>query len=127
MLAAEWSTYVINKRLTLAEFIEFEMKRREMGTREFARFLGVSPSTISKHTNEEKVITPSVEFLVALADRTETNLESILAIAFPAVAERTALSPRAAILAQNLDHLPEALQDMLLTFVVSQKRFGKID
>lgn len=121
MLAVYGSVTVPEEQLTLAQFIEFEMKRREMGVREFARFIGVSPSAISKHTNRAHEITPSIEFLVNLAEKTETDLMSILAMAFPAIADKMTISPRAMILAQRLDNLPKAAQDMILAFVISQK------
>jgi transcriptional regulator with XRE-family HTH domain len=106
--------------MTLAEFIDTEMKRREMGVREFAEFIGVSHSVISKHANGKNV-KPSIDFLVKLADKTETNLQAIFALVWPAVAKRTALSPRATILAQRLDNLSEPAQDVILAFVLSQK------
>lgn len=120
MIGAYGNLFMSDKQLTLAEFLEIEMNQRKMSVREFARFVGVSHSVISKHHNKED-ITPSIDFLLKLSEKTETNLQAVLAMAFPDVMKKTALSPRATILAQRFDNLSEPIQDMLLSFVVSQK------
>lgn len=97
----------------LADFILSEMKLRGMGVNEFARFCKLKAhSTISKHI-APKPPRPKIEFLLQLAEATGVSIEALIALAYPEVAERTALSPRAKILAQRIEKLPESVQDFL--------------
>ncbi len=110
------------KPITLADFIETEMKDRNMGVREFARFVGVSHSTLSKHlTRKRNRPVPREDLLVKLSDATGVNLLTLFALAYPGVAARTALSPRAMLLAQRFEKLPEAVQDFIFRAALSQQ------
>ena len=105
--------------LTLSDFIQSEMKKRDMGVVEFAKFVGVTHSTISKHLGEKAGV-PSEDFLVKLSDATTVSLETIFGLAFPRVANRMPVSPKAMLLAQRFDQLPESVQDFILRAVLSQ-------
>ena len=98
---------------TLGKFIVEEMHKRKMSMRDFASLMGVSHATISDYASDKQK-SPQSAFLVKLADTTNTNLQAIFALAYPEVAERTALSPEAIIIAQRLDRLPDNTRDILI-------------
>lgn len=95
----------------LREFILDEMRKREMSGRQFAKLVDVSSATIVNALNEREPTTPSMEFLIKLADSTGTDLATIFALAFPEVAERTRLSPDATLTAQRIEKLPDHIKD----------------
>lgn len=115
-----------HKHLTLSDFIALDMKKRGMSVVEYAAFIGVAHSTISKHLNKKKKIVPQMQFLTKLSGATGTSLEVLLAIAFPDLVQ-TALSPRAMLLAQRLDGLPEPFQDEVLRLVFGQSPLDNSD
>jgi len=97
----------------IADFILSEMKRRDLRVGEFARLVGVSHATISKHLSADPPVAKP-EFLLKLSAATGVSIEALIALAYPEVAAQTALSARAKILAQRIEKLPESIQDFLL-------------
>lgn len=97
----------------IADFILSEMKRRDLRVSEFARLVGVSHATISKHLSTKPPVAKP-EFLLKLSAATGASIEALIALAYPEVANKTALSARAKILAQRIEKLPESIQDFLL-------------
>lgn len=111
----------------LRDFILSEMKQREMSARKFAEFVDVSNDTINRALDERDTSQPSTDFLVKLSDKTNTDISTVFALAFPEVAQRTRISARALLLAQRLERLPKSVQDFILSSVVSSEAFGKAD
>lgn len=109
---------------TLSDFIQNEMNQRQMSMREFGRFVGVSDAAISRHV-AGKGGTPSEELLVKLCKATGANVVAVFALAYPDVAELTALSPKAMLAAQLIDSLPDSIQDFILGAAISQKGVRK--
>lgn len=103
--------------LTLRDFILDEMHKRDMSGRQFAEFVGVAQSTISRAIDEREPTGPGVELMLKLADATHTDVTTIFALAFPDVAARTKLSPDAALMAQRIEQLPEHLQEAIRVLI----------
>lgn len=108
---------------TLGQFIEQEMRQRDMSVREFAEFVGVSHPTIVKfreHGIQDNAGTPSMEFLVKLARKTNTSLVALLSMAFPDAASLLEIDPATFILSQRIQRLPEnirqAIDDLLAKY-----------
>lgn len=74
----------------LADFINEEMKRRDMSIRQFADFLGVTHPTVSKIIDPRDPKRPSLEFLIKLADVTQSDIRDLVAMVAPEVAGESA-------------------------------------
>lgn len=96
--------------MTLNNFIEDEMKKRDMSIREFSKLIGLSHSTISKFLNNPDTRNVSIEFLVKLAEGTNTDLASIVAMVYP---EHTSINAQSRILAERIAQLPPAQYEMI--------------
>lgn len=76
---------------TLGDFIEQQLVMRGMSAREFAKFIDVSPSLISKFRNHglsnlyagEPVGNPSLEFLYKLSKATHVGIDSLARLIYP--------------------------------------------
>lgn len=106
-------------RTSLAEFVLRQMRERDMSARQFSDYIGVSNTTINRTLDSRYEHTPSMDFLLKLADKTGTSIIAVIELAFPEVSERTGISPEALILAQRLDRLPEGVRDFILKAVLS--------
>lgn len=94
----------------LRTFILEEMRARDMSARQFAEFVGVSHTTINKFTDERSSDqTPSLGFLVRLAEATNTDLIALIELVFPGASEMQ-LSPAAKVLAQRIESLPDEIR-----------------
>jgi transcriptional regulator with XRE-family HTH domain len=89
---------------TFGEFILAEMRERDMSAREFARFIGISPTVINKFLNygEKEVGYPSVDFLLKLAKATETDVGALMRMLDPELDE---LDPQVMVIAQEIANL----------------------
>lgn len=103
---------------TLADFINHEVADRKMSMRDFAKLVGVSPTTISDYA-AGKTKQPDPKFLLKLATATNKSISAIIAIAYPEIASRTDPSARTILLAQRIESLPQDIQDYLLRTIQS--------
>lgn len=98
----------------LTQFIEDQIAMRRMTEREFARFVGVSNSTISRARGDNPP-EPSFEFVAKLSKATGHSLLSVLRLAFPeydfSVDEQTIM------LAERIIQLPPEERAQAETFV----------
>lgn len=101
----------------LQAFVLSEIRRRQISAREFADLVGVTHATINKCVNAAAG-NPSIELLLRLSKATETDLMSIIALAFPAIANQTRPDPEAFILAQRFSQLPEDIRNFLKATVL---------
>jgi transcriptional regulator with XRE-family HTH domain len=92
------------------DFIELEMKKRDMSIREFSRFVGLSHSAVSKYLNNPQEKNISIEFMVRVARATDTDLTSIVAMVYP---EQTTINPEVQILAERIAQLPPEKRKMI--------------
>ncbi len=107
---------------TLVEFLTNELKTRGMSARQFADFLDVAPSTVTTYMNPNTKAEPTLTFLRKLAQRTETPLAVIIALAYPEVApEISDLPPDVLLLASRLANLPEPTRNIIRSIIESQK------
>jgi len=102
-------------KMTLAEFIESEIKKRDMSIREFSRMAGLSHSTVSQYLNEPDSRKVSIEFLVKISVATNTDLSSIVAMVYP---ELTSIDPESRIMAEQIRKLPQDKRGMLGSLLV---------
>jgi transcriptional regulator with XRE-family HTH domain len=112
----------MSSETTLGEFIDQEIRKRQMSVREFAEFVGVTHPTILKFREHGKkeVGSPSIEFLIMLAQTTNTSLIALLAMAFPDAAPLLKVDPATLILSQRIqklpDHIRQAIDDLLAKY-----------
>jgi transcriptional regulator with XRE-family HTH domain len=112
----------MNPETSLGDFIDQELHKRQMSVREFAEFVGVTHPTIIKFREHGKkdVGSPSIEFLIKLAQATNTSLVALLAMAFPDAAPLLQVDPPTLILSQRIqklpDHIRQAIDDLLAKY-----------
>lgn len=100
---------------TLREFIEREMTTRSMSTHEFADFVGVSQSTISRAMAFEDAPEPKLDFLAKLAVATGTDIGALVALVKP---EASKIDPTARLLAERIEKLSPEDREFLDTFIL---------
>lgn len=100
---------------SLKEFIEGEMRRRDMSARQFAEFVGVAHTTINRAIDPSEATTPSPDFLVKLARATKINLSSLIALIMPEV-ETTRVDARSQMLAERIAQLPADKREIAEAF-----------
>jgi transcriptional regulator with XRE-family HTH domain len=103
--------------LTLRDFIEQEMHRREMTMRQFADFVGISHATISRTLDPIKPTEPTIDVLVKLAKATGVSLSSLIALLRPDLDEID-IDPRARVLAERIASLPDAKREIAETYLL---------
>lgn len=96
------------------QFLQDEMTRRGMSARQFSEFLDVAPSTVTRCIDEKNPATPGLDFLLKVARATGVSITSLVAMAYPDLTITTRPSPSAQILAQQIEQLPEATQEVVL-------------
>lgn len=99
------------------DFLQNEMQRRDMSARQFAEFVDVAPTTITRCVDEKNPQLPGLDFLMKLAKATGASITSLVAMAYPDLAITTRPSPSAQILAQQIEQLPEATQEVILAII----------
>lgn len=102
---------------TFRNFIRDEIRRRGYSDREFARKIGIASGTISMWLSEESAPKPELAQLIKVSDFTGISLETIIGLAYPDVAARTAMSPSARYLAQTFEALPEEVQASIFALI----------
>lgn len=103
------------ERTQFREFLEDEMRKREMSIRQFAEFVGVSHPTITRAIDPSGSVEPSFDFLVKLSEATKVDLCTIVALLAP---DRTHISARARVLAQAIEALSEGDQEIIDNFLI---------
>jgi transcriptional regulator with XRE-family HTH domain len=100
----------MDKYADLKAFVRAEMDQRNMTTRAFAEFCGVSHMTIqrlSSETPDNRKNGPELASILKIAAATGRDITAVLAIAYPEEFRNDPLSPHARIMAQRLERLPE--------------------
>lgn len=97
----------------LGEFIEAEIKRRDMSARQFADMVGVVHSTITKamYTDPPE---PSLDFLRKLAKATGVNVLDLVALYLP---EESKIDGQTRIIAERIARLPPDKREFVDTFL----------
>jgi len=100
----------------LREFIERQLQERSMSAREFARFVGVASSTISRAMSYDKSSDPSIEFLMKLSRATATDICEIIYLIYPDT--RPNRRPEVTRLADEIATLPPNMQELIDSLIV---------
>jgi transcriptional regulator with XRE-family HTH domain len=106
-------------KTSLGDFLDQEIHKRKMSVREFADLVGVTHPTIIKFREHGKkdVGNPSIEFLIKLAQATNTSLIALLAMSFPDAVPLLDVDADTLILSQRIqklpDHIRQAINDLL--------------
>lgn len=101
-------------RLMSNEFRGFlidEMQKRQMSAREFASFVEVAATTITRAIDERNPKAPGLDFILKLSKATRISVLTLIELAYPDVVQETAISPSAKVLAQRIEQLPDNLQE----------------
>jgi transcriptional regulator with XRE-family HTH domain len=102
----------------LRKFVLTELKQRDMSQRQFADYIGVSSGTISRMLNlTQPDNSVSVEFILKLSKATNTNVITLLLMAYPEVAGEINVNPTAELVAERFSRLPAQTQKMFLTLI----------
>ncbi len=109
---------------TFGDFLNEEIHKRDMSAREFARFVGVSHGVIQKFQDygTRDVGYPSVEFLVKLALKTNTDICYLMMLIAPEVATTSSITPDAMILSQRIQQLPDVVRDALDDYIAKNAK-----
>jgi transcriptional regulator with XRE-family HTH domain len=95
----------------LREFIDGEIKRLNLSRLGFAELAGVSHTAINNLLSDNPP-EPSVEFLWKIAKATDTDVISVLRLAYPDIIKNS-LSAKARILAEKIDKSTPETQQMI--------------
>lgn len=109
---------VKTRTVGLREFIEEEMRRRDMTANQFADFVGVAHTTIGRAIDQRRPTTPSPEFLIKLAKATGISLSSLIALVIPE-AEHIEVSARSLLIAERIGQLPPDKQEIIDSLILS--------
>ncbi len=95
----------------LGNFVLAEMHKLNMSAREFAKYVGVSNTTINRMVDPEDESIPTLEFLLKLADATQTDITALLAKTFPETIGRFGLSADARIFGRRYEQAPPHIRE----------------
>lgn len=99
----------------LREFVQTEIRKRDMSARQFAAFVGVSHTTIDRVLDPRQALSPSLEFLSKLGQATETNIRYLVSLVYP---QDTETDPEAEILATQISALPPEEREFIRTYLL---------
>ncbi|HRF95120.1 MAG TPA: helix-turn-helix transcriptional regulator [Aggregatilineales bacterium] len=96
-----------------------EIKKRDMSAREFARWVGLTNTTINKYLDERDERIPSIESLVAIAQKTGTPVDTLLTMIYPDIDERfLRADDRTMELVQKITQLPPEKREIVEAFII---------
>jgi len=104
----------------MSEFKKFlldEINRRGMSARQFAEFVDVAPSTVSRCVDERDPQVPGIDFLIKIAKATGLSITSLVALAYPDVTLETRPSALSQLRAQQIEQLPDAVQEVVSAII----------
>lgn len=98
-----------------AEFIQSEIKQRNMSVRQFAELVGVAHTTISRLIDPSHAILPTLELLNKLAKVTHTDIRDLVGLIYLDDADP---DPEAEILATQISALPPEEREFIRTYLL---------
>ncbi len=107
----------MSKLHAFSQFVKDEMRRRDMSARQFAEFVDVAPTTITRAIDEKAPSTPGIDFIIKLANATHVSVTALVEMAYPDVAESTSPHASTRILAQQIEQLPDGLRQAVEAIV----------
>lgn len=99
------------------EYLLDEIKTRNMSASEFARFIGVSPATITRAIDERNPSTPGLDFLLKLSKSMKVSLATLIELAYPEAAAEVQITPSAKALAERIQRLPPNVQETIAAII----------
>jgi transcriptional regulator with XRE-family HTH domain len=109
-------TVTLMATLTLATWLNEELKKRDMSIREFSRASKIGHTTLNNIVNIPEHY-PSVDTLVRLARFTRTDVCSLLTMLAPDVSQ---LDAGTAVLAQRIKGLSETKREFIESYIIGQ-------
>lgn len=106
------------KSHSLADFVNEEMRRRNVTMREFAKITGISHSTLSRIATERENYQPKWEVIVRLAKGTNTDIRTLAAIIAPEAV--TGQDASAIVLAERIKRLTPEQQEIIDGFIAGK-------
>ncbi len=97
---------------TLRDFIEAQLAQLHVSKLRFAKMVGISHSALNKLLSDNPP-EPTVTLLWRIARATDTDMITLIGLAYPDVVIGNNLSPSARIIAQKAAHAPEHVQDLI--------------
>lgn len=108
-------------KITLGEFIERQIKQRNLSGREFADLLDVPHSSVVRYRRHEPGNahhTPSGEFMYKLAKATSTDIGYLWRLVYPDLPAPGVFSDQDALeLGKLVMSLPEATRKLIIEFI----------
>lgn len=95
-------------------YLEQEIKRRNMSLREFATYVGLHPSVISRLMDKSKLRTPELPTLYKIASATGADLLTLVGMIYPDSSDIDIESRQRARRIANLPPEDQAAVDALL-------------
>lgn len=95
------------------DYLRRQIQDRHMTIREFAAFIDVAPSTISRAIDERDPKPPGLDFLMKLSQATGERLGVLIELAYPDFAIGEAFSPTTRLFAERFQALPIQLQQVI--------------
>lgn len=100
-------------------FLLDEIKKRDMSVREFAKWVGLTNTTINKYLDARDGRIPTIESLVALAQKTGTPIDTLLAMIYPDIDSRLIRTDDKTIeLVQKIVQLPPEKREIVEAFII---------
>lgn len=87
-----------------------------MSARQFAEFVGVASTTITRAMDDKNAPTPSLDFLARLARATNTDICTLVALVMPDASKQ--ISPEARLLAERISRLSPEKQEIVDAFIL---------
>lgn len=97
---------------TLGQWIREDMKKRNMGVREYADFWGVRHPTVAKYM-ADRYKKPQLEVLTKLSRATHTDIGFLVRLTFPDLTFQSA--PNIPNIENRINALPAQLRDSIIT------------
>lgn len=99
------------------KFLDTEMQKREMSMRQFAEFIDVAATTVTRMMDQAEPKKPGLDVLIKISKATHVSLPALVAMAYPDVSEATKLSASAQVLAQQIEELPDRTKEIVLALI----------
>lgn len=104
------------------EYLLDEMKRfNKLTARQFALFIGVDPTTVSRAIDASNPTLPGLDFLQKMAIKTKVRTGALVDLAYPET-EDVAKDAYAELTAYRIQQAPDHIRDAIDTLLVSSSK-----
>lgn len=107
---------------TFREYLLDEMKRFNKTTaRQFALFIGVDPTTVSRAIDASNPTSPGLDFLQKMALKTKVRAGALVDLAYPETAE-VQRDAYAELTAYRIQQAPDNIRDAIDTILIGMSK-----